>query len=98
MFLSDTLSWLRFAVAVIISLMLEFNDWVIWFSVCCSMFHVKHEYMPNLIDLDFNQVHMEVDRKAMVRDVNMLQGPHFQERITYKVGDKVIFGRFVFNQ
>lgn len=62
------------------------------------MFHVKHEYMPNLIDLDFNQVHMEVDRKAMARDVNMLHSPHFQERITYKVGDKVIFGRFLFNQ
>ncbi|PRQ27404.1 putative centromere protein O [Rosa chinensis] len=36
------------------------------------------------------RVHMEVDRKAMARDVSTLHSPHFQERITYKVGDKVI--------
>lgn len=36
------------------------------------------------------QVHMELDRKAMPGDANMSSGPHFQERITYKVGSKVI--------
>ena len=61
------------------------------------MSHVKHEDLPNLIDLDFNQVHMEVERKAMARDVGMLHSPHLQERITYRVGDKVIVRRFVFN-
>lgn len=41
-------------------------------------------------DLGFYQVHMEVDRKAMPGDVNMLAGPHVQEKITYKAGSKVI--------
>ncbi|KAI5354754.1 hypothetical protein PRUPE_1G460400 [Prunus persica] len=36
------------------------------------------------------RVHMEVDRKAMAGDVNMLPGPQIQEKITYKVGNKVI--------
>lgn len=35
---------------------------------------------------------MEVDRKAMAGDVNMLSGPQIQEKITYKVGNKVILG------
>ena len=39
----------------------------------------------------FNQVHMEADRKAMPVDSNIVSAPHFQERITYKVGSKVIF-------
>jgi hypothetical protein len=34
---------------------------------------------------------MEADRKAMPGDTNIGSGPHFQERITYKVGSKVIF-------
>ncbi|XP_054788658.1 uncharacterized protein LOC129294369 isoform X2 [Prosopis cineraria] len=34
------------------------------------------------------RVHMEVDRKAMHGDVNMLECP--QEKITYKIGNKVI--------
>ncbi|GMN39829.1 hypothetical protein TIFTF001_009065 [Ficus carica] len=36
------------------------------------------------------KVHMEVDRKAMPGDVNMLAGPHVQEKITYKAGSKLI--------
>ncbi|XP_024031511.1 uncharacterized protein LOC21385872 [Morus notabilis] len=36
------------------------------------------------------RVHMELDRKAMPGDANMSSGPHFQERITYKAGSKVI--------
>lgn len=34
---------------------------------------------------------MEADRKAMPGDINMVPGPHFQEKITYKVGSKVVF-------
>jgi len=34
---------------------------------------------------------MEADRKAMPVDSNIVSAPHFQERITYKVGSKVIF-------
>lgn len=45
----------------------------------------------NITDLFFYQVHMEADRKAMPVDSNIVSGPHFQERITYKVGSKVIF-------
>ncbi|KAK9946771.1 hypothetical protein M0R45_012217 [Rubus argutus] len=48
------------------------------------------EWNDGLLATVRERVHMEVDRKAMARDVNMLHGPHFQERITYKVGDKVI--------
>ncbi|KAH7524270.1 hypothetical protein FEM48_Zijuj06G0101600 [Ziziphus jujuba var. spinosa] len=36
------------------------------------------------------RVHMEADRKAMPGDANILAAPHFQEKITYKVGSKVI--------
>ncbi|XP_038711399.1 uncharacterized protein LOC120005686 isoform X2 [Tripterygium wilfordii] len=36
------------------------------------------------------RVHMEADKKAMSGDSNMMPGPHFQEKITYKVGNKVI--------
>ncbi|KAJ7958652.1 Centromere protein O [Quillaja saponaria] len=35
-------------------------------------------------------VHMEADRKATAGDNNILAGPHFEEKITYKVGNKVI--------
>jgi hypothetical protein len=34
---------------------------------------------------------MEADRKALPGDANIAPGPHFQEKITYKVGSKVIF-------
>ncbi|GMP87857.1 hypothetical protein CsSME_00040064 [Camellia sinensis var. sinensis] len=36
------------------------------------------------------RVHMEVERKAMQGDANILPGLHFHEKITYKVGTKVI--------
>lgn len=39
---------------------------------------------------------MEADRKAMPGDANILAAPHFQEKITYKVGSKVIFGHVCF--
>ncbi|GMP87859.1 hypothetical protein CsSME_00040064 [Camellia sinensis var. sinensis] len=35
------------------------------------------------------RVHMEVERKAMQGDANILPGLHFHEKITYKVGTKV---------
>ena len=38
---------------------------------------------------------MEVDRKAMPGDANMLAGPHVQEKITYKAGSKVIILEFL---
>ncbi|XVE97252.1 hypothetical protein REPUB_Repub03eG0004500 [Reevesia pubescens] len=36
------------------------------------------------------QVHMEADRKATSGDTNNMQTSHFQEKITYRVGNKVI--------
>ncbi|KAI7985418.1 hypothetical protein LOK49_LG14G01478 [Camellia lanceoleosa] len=35
------------------------------------------------------RVHMEVERKAMQGDANILPGLHFHEKITYKVGTKL---------
>lgn len=35
------------------------------------------------------QVHMEVERRAMPGDANVLADSDFQEKITYKVGSKV---------
>lgn len=34
---------------------------------------------------------MEADRKTMPGDTNMVPGPHFQEKTTYKVRSKVRF-------
>lgn len=39
----------------------------------------------------YYQVHMEADRKALPGDANIAPVPHFLEKITYKVGSKVIF-------
>ncbi|TXG62364.1 hypothetical protein EZV62_013727 [Acer yangbiense] len=36
------------------------------------------------------RVHMEADRRAMLGEANLLAGSHSQEKITYKVGTKVI--------
>ncbi|XP_022730923.1 uncharacterized protein LOC111285638 isoform X3 [Durio zibethinus] len=36
------------------------------------------------------QVHMEADRKATSGDTNSIPTSHFQERITYRIGSKVI--------
>lgn len=33
---------------------------------------------------------MEADRKAVPGEANVLAGPHVQEKITYKVGNKVL--------
>ena len=42
-----------------------------------------------IVDSGSYQVHMEADRKALPRETNTA-GPHCQEKITYKVGSKVI--------
>jgi centromere protein O len=48
------------------------------------------EWNDGLLATIRERVHMEADRKAMPGDTNIGSGPHFQERITYKVGSKVI--------
>nr|XP_023887985.1 uncharacterized protein LOC112000107 [Quercus suber]POE66768.1 hypothetical protein CFP56_63911 [Quercus suber] len=48
------------------------------------------EWNDGLLATIRERVHMEADRKAMPVDSNIVSGPHFQERITYKVGSKVI--------
>ncbi|KAK4558756.1 hypothetical protein RGQ29_008148 [Quercus rubra] len=48
------------------------------------------EWNDGLLATIRERVHMEADRKAMPVDSNIVSAPHFQERITYKVGSKVI--------
>ncbi|KAJ6956812.1 hypothetical protein NC653_038885 [Populus alba x Populus x berolinensis] len=36
------------------------------------------------------KVHMEVDRKAMLAETDMIPNHHVEEKITYRVGNKVI--------
>lgn len=47
--------------------------------------------MLNMLTHAFHQVHMEADRKAMPVDANVMPAHHFEEKITYRVGTKVIF-------
>ncbi|XP_041022450.1 uncharacterized protein LOC121263557 isoform X3 [Juglans microcarpa x Juglans regia] len=48
------------------------------------------EWNDGLLATIRERVHMEADRKTMPGDTNMVLGPHFQEKTTYKVGSKVI--------
>ncbi|XP_018836220.1 uncharacterized protein LOC109002785 isoform X1 [Juglans regia] len=48
------------------------------------------EWNDGLLATIRERVHMEADRKTMLGDTNMVPGPHFQEKTTYKVGSKVI--------
>ncbi|KAF4358962.1 hypothetical protein F8388_015009 [Cannabis sativa] len=57
------------------------------FHLSCFLMNVE---LYLTVDLDFNQVHMEADRKAMSGDTNDLASPLVQEKVTYKVGSKVI--------
>lgn len=36
-----------------------------------------------------NQVHMEADRKATLSEASMPTDPHFQAKVTYRIGNKV---------
>uniref|UniRef100_A0A2P2KT27 Centromere protein O n=1 Tax=Rhizophora mucronata TaxID=61149 RepID=A0A2P2KT27_RHIMU len=48
------------------------------------------EWNDGLLATIRERVHMEADRKAMSGDTNMMPSHHFEEKITYKVGSKVI--------
>ncbi|KAG6643913.1 hypothetical protein CIPAW_08G019500 [Carya illinoinensis] len=48
------------------------------------------EWNDGLLATIRERVHMEADRKTMPGDTNMVPGPHFQEKTTYKVRSKVI--------
>ncbi|KAI3412918.1 uncharacterized protein J3R85_016741, partial [Psidium guajava] len=48
------------------------------------------EWNDGLLATIREQVHMEADRKAMAGDTTFSSGTHIQEKITYKVGNKVI--------
>lgn len=48
------------------------------------------EWNDGLLATIRERVHMEADRKALPGDANIAPVPHFLEKITYKVGSKVI--------
>ncbi|CAK7354210.1 unnamed protein product [Dovyalis caffra] len=48
------------------------------------------EWNDGLLATIRERVHMEFDRKAMLADTNMIPNIHVEEKITYRVGTKVI--------